>query len=398
MLSLRRIVSSTGLKLQLPVLCEISQRRNQTTLQHSLKYGQGGRLSFNGNVVTVFGATGVLGQYVVSQLARQGTQLVVPFRSSEDDVRDIRVMGDLGQIVFLEYDVRDYESIVKSLSHSNVAINLVGKNYETRNFSYKSCNVDAAEAIATAAAECGVNNLVHVSHIQANAESPSIFMQMKAAGEKAVLEKFPTATMVRPAETFGDEDHLLNRFAYMRKLPRIPLVGSGWDTMKLPVYSRDVGKAISTIALDPTSAGKIFELYGPEEYHLREIVEYVFRQIREELRVVNIPLSWYENIGKLFEMSPFHARWTAEQVTREYLSEVATPGASTFADLGMTPTNINDVGIGILRRHRQPMIEEEMVRREDDIRPSHVVDKLRAVLPPPPSLLEKVLASKVSHH
>lgn len=396
MLSLRRI-TSTGLKSQLPVLCEISQRRNQTTLQHSLKYGQGGRLSFNGNVVTVFGATGVLGQYVVSQLARQGTQLVVPFRGSEDDVRDIRVMGDLGQIVFLEYDVRDYDSIVKSLSHSNVAINLVGKNHGSRNFPYEACHVDAAAAIATAAAECGVNNLVHVSHLQANAESRSIFMQMKAAGEKAVLEKFPTATMVRPAETFGDEDELLNRFAYMRKLPHIPLVGSGWDTMKLPVYSRDVAEGISTIALDPTNAGKTFELYGPEEYHLREIVDYVFRQLREDLRVVNIPLSWYENIGKLFELSPFGARWSQERVIRENLSEVATSGASTFADLGITPTNINDVGIGILRRHRRPAIEEQMVRAEDDIRPSHVVNELRAVLPPPPSLLEKVWASKLSH-
>eukprot|EP00493_Phyllostaurus_siculus_P022568 UN22902 len=118
MLSLRRIITSSGLKSQLPVLCEVSQRcNNHTTYPHTLKYGEGGRLSFNGNVVTVFGATGVLGRYLVSQLARMGTQLIVPFRSSEDDIRDIRVSGDLGQIVFLNYDVRDYESIVKSLSH-----------------------------------------------------------------------------------------------------------------------------------------------------------------------------------------------------------------------------------------------------------------------------------------
>jgi len=361
-----------------------------------MKYGQGGRLSFNGNVVTVFGATGVLGQYVVSQLARQGTQIIVPYRSSEDDTRDIRVMGDLGQIVFLEYDVRDYDSIVKSLSHSTAAINLVGKNIETRNFSFQACHVDAAAAIASAAAECGVKNLVHVSHIQASAESPSVFMRYKAAGEKAVLEKFPTATMVRPAETFGDEDELLNRFAYMRKLPRIPLVGSGWDTMKLPVYSIDVAKGVAAIALNADTAGKTFELYGPEEYHLREIVEYVFRQIRMDLRVVNIPLSWYENVGKLFELSPFPARWTADRVTREVLSEVANPEANTFADLGITPTNINDVGIGILRRHRHPMHEELMVRQEDDIRPSHVVSQLRTALPPPTSLLDRVMTTKVT--
>lgn len=33
--------------------------------------------------------------------ARAGTQVVIPFRGSEDDVRHIRVMGELGQIVFM---------------------------------------------------------------------------------------------------------------------------------------------------------------------------------------------------------------------------------------------------------------------------------------------------------
>jgi len=397
MLSLRRIITSSGLKSQLPVLCEVSQRcNNHTTYPHTLKYGEGGRLSFNGNVVTVFGATGVLGRYLVSQLARMGTQLIVPFRSSEDDIRDIRVSGDLGQIVFLNYDVRDYESILKSMSHSNVAINLVGKNFETKNFSYKACHVDAAEAIASAAAECQVDNLIHVSHLLAKDDSPSEFMQMKAAGEKAVLAKFPTATIVRPAEAYGDEDLYLNRFAYMRKLPRVPLVGSGWDTLKRPVYIRDIAKGLRALAMDPSAAGKVFELYGPEEYHLREIVEYVYRQIKEDLNVVNIPLEWYQNIGKLFELSPFHARWTKEQVTREYLTEVASPDACTFEDIGITPTNLNEVGGGILRRHRPPALAEQSLREEDNIRPSHVVNKARAEeVPVTVSLLDRVLTAKL---
>jgi len=381
MLSLKRLLTANGLKSQLPILGELTcvqRRHNQTTYPHTLTYGEGGRNSYNGNVVTVFGATGVLGRYVISQLAKTGTQIVVPFRSSEDDVRDLRVCGDLGQIVFLEYSVRDYESILKTMTHSNAAINLVGKNFETRHFSYKDALVDAASSIASAAAECGVNNLIHVSHLLADEASPSVFMQMKAAGEKAVLEKFPGATIMRPSDAFGDEDKYLNRFAYMRKLPRFPLVGSGYDVMKLPVYIQDIAQGIRRAAHDPTTAGNVYEVYGPEEYHLREIVEFVFRMIREDLKVVNIPQKWYENIGYALEQSFFEARHTKELVVRENLNEVATPGALTLADLGVTPTNLNDVAITILRRHRPAAYEEQMWRDEDAIRPSHVIEKLLA--------------------
>ena len=52
----------------------------------------------SGHTVTVFGCTGFLGRYVVSKIARAGTQVIVPYRD-EDSKRFLRVMGDLGQIV-----------------------------------------------------------------------------------------------------------------------------------------------------------------------------------------------------------------------------------------------------------------------------------------------------------
>lgn len=54
--------------------------------------------STTGSIATVFGATGFLGRYVVSKLAKMGTQVVVPYRD-EDEKRHLKVVGDLGQVV-----------------------------------------------------------------------------------------------------------------------------------------------------------------------------------------------------------------------------------------------------------------------------------------------------------
>lgn len=70
-------------------------------LTATLKRGTGGRSSFNGNVVTVFGATCPLGKVLVSNLTRRGTQVIIPYRGDPMEVRELKVSGDLGQVMFV---------------------------------------------------------------------------------------------------------------------------------------------------------------------------------------------------------------------------------------------------------------------------------------------------------
>ena len=56
------------------------------------------RSSVTGHTATVFGCTGFLGRYLVNRLAQKGTQVVVPYRD-EEEMRHLKVMGDLGQVV-----------------------------------------------------------------------------------------------------------------------------------------------------------------------------------------------------------------------------------------------------------------------------------------------------------
>ena len=64
------------------------------------------------------------------------TQIIIPYRGDHYDVLRLKLVGDLGQVLFLPYHLCDEDAIRKAVKHSNIVINLVGRDWETRNFSY----------------------------------------------------------------------------------------------------------------------------------------------------------------------------------------------------------------------------------------------------------------------
>jgi len=119
------------------LVCPARAIRRGQNIQKRTKFvvsTTGGRSSVSGIVATVFGCTGFLGRYVVTNLGNIGSQVVLPFRGEEKSYNHLKVSGDLGQIVPLRWDYKDKDSIRKVVEYSNVIINCVGRTYDTRNF------------------------------------------------------------------------------------------------------------------------------------------------------------------------------------------------------------------------------------------------------------------------
>lgn len=74
--------------------------------------------------------------------------MILPYRGDFYDAQRLKVCGDLGQVLFTPYDLRDEESIAKAVRYSNVVINLVGRDYETKNFKFHDVNVEGARRLA----------------------------------------------------------------------------------------------------------------------------------------------------------------------------------------------------------------------------------------------------------
>lgn len=89
-----------------------------------------------------------------------------------------------------------------------------------RNFTFDDVHEKGAERIAKVSASVGVPRLVHISHLNASPTSASQFYRTKAAGESAVREAFPAATIVRPGPMYGHEDKFLTNMSSTSPRPR----------------------------------------------------------------------------------------------------------------------------------------------------------------------------------
>lgn len=94
-------------------------------------------------------------------------QLILPYRGDHYDALRLKLVGDLGQVLFAPYDLRDEESIKKAIQYSNVVINLVGRDWETKNFTFDDVHVKGARTLARLAKEAGVEKFIHVSALNA---------------------------------------------------------------------------------------------------------------------------------------------------------------------------------------------------------------------------------------
>ena len=292
-------------------------------------------------MIVVFGGSGFIGRYVVRALARAGKRVRVAMRRPHLG-HELRVMGDVGQIQLVQANVRDAASVARPLEGASGAVNLVGLLFEKGRQTFKDVQAAGAAAIAQACAAAGVERLVHVSAIGADAGSKSAYGRTKAAAEAAMRAAVPGAVILRPSIVFGPEDDFFNRFAQMARMsPALPLIGGG-KTLFQPVYVGDVADAV-VAGLDRADArGKTFELGGPQTYSFKDLLSYITATIDRPRLLVGLPFPVAQTMGRLadvvFRFNPFAGPpLTGDQVEMLKTDNVVSPGALTLADLGVGP-------------------------------------------------------------
>jgi uncharacterized protein YbjT (DUF2867 family) len=285
----------------------------------------------------------------VHRLARAGKTVRVAVRNTERALF-LKTAGSIGQIVPLYAPATDAAAVHRAVEGADWVVNMVGTLTESGAASFQAIHVDAAARVAAAASAAGVQRLVHLSAIGADAASDSRYAATKGEGEAAVRAAYPRATILRPSIVFGPEDNFFNRFAGMtRMLPFVPVIEGA--TRMQPVYAGDVAEAVSNALQSDTTAGKTYELGGPKVWLFVDLLAYILKVTGRDIPLVNMPVSLVRLQACLLERLPGKLL-TRDQLKMLAHDNVVASDALGLSDLGISATAVEQIVPDYLRRFR----------------------------------------------
>jgi NADH dehydrogenase len=295
--------------------------------------------------VTVFGGTGFLGRRVVRQLLGQNLSARIASRHPER----VPSTSEGTALQSIRADINDEDAVVAAVAGAYGVVNVVSLYVERGTETFHAVHVEAAGRLARQAQRAGVERLVHVSGIGADATSGSLYIRNRGEGELAVQAAFANAIIIRPAVMFGRDDALLNTLVkLLKRLPAYPMFGRGLTRLQ-PAHAEDVAEAIAR-CLQPAAANPVtYEFGGPRVYTYEELLKVVAHRLGKKPVLLSVPFPIWHALARIGEMLP-GSPLSRNQVELMEVDTVASAGMPGFDALGIAPQPIEQTLEQILAR------------------------------------------------
>ncbi len=292
--------------------------------------------------VCILGGSGFVGRHLANRLHRDGIHTRIPTRRRERARHLLVIPG----VELVEVDVHDPSGLKDLFRGMDAVINLVGiLNERGKDGSgFRHAHVELTEKILAACRETGVKHYLHMSALGADAErGPSFYQKTKGEAEGLVRAAHGDAlavTIFRPSVIFGHGDSFFNRFAgLLRTAPGVfPLPTP--NARFAPVYVGDVCEAFARSLGNRDTWGETYDLCGPREYTLKELVDYT-AQLAGLRRIVWPAPDWLSRLqASLLQL------WPTKPYSRDNYLSATVDNTSTdngLPKLGIHPTAVEAV-------------------------------------------------------
>jgi uncharacterized protein YbjT (DUF2867 family) len=277
--------------------------------------------------VLVLGGSGFIGRHFVAQLTRREMRVTVPSRRRER-AKHLILLPTVDVVQADAFDPAVLEHLVRG---QDAVVNLVGILHGK----FDRAHVELPQAIVAACRAAGVKRLLHMSALGADVNGPSEYQRTKGLGERAVLDaKDLDVTVFRPSVVFGPEDRFLNTFASMARF--MPVIAVPCPLARFqPVYVGDVASAMTRSLEDSAAHAQVYELGGPRQYSLEELVRLVCALTGRRRLVIGLP-DWASGLQAfVLEKLPGHL------MTRDNYRSMQVPNVTSAPlPFALTPQTV----------------------------------------------------------
>jgi NADH dehydrogenase len=236
------------------------------------------------------------------------------------------------------------------MAQHDVVINLIAILHGSE-AAFQKAHVQLPQVIAEACRQIGVTRLIHISALGASAEGPSLYQRSKAQGEAILQKAGLQLTVLQPSVIFGADDQFLNLFAKLQKItPVVPLAGA--KTRFQAVWVEDVAAAVAHCVMQPETAGRTYEICGPETWTLKELVQQSGQWAGvgggKGRWVFGIPnsIAWLQAL--LMEMAPGQPVMSRDNLRSMQIDNIASDKALGLKDMHIQASSVSSIAPGYL--------------------------------------------------
>jgi uncharacterized protein YbjT (DUF2867 family) len=297
--------------------------------------------------VCILGGTGFVGHHLVNALSAAGYGCRVLVNRPERH-RDLHLVPGCSL-----HTVADWGTggLREAFAGCGTLINLAGILNEGGGRTLEGTHVTLVATALDAAQLAGVTRYLHMSALNADAESgPSEYLRTKGRGEalaRQAGERGIAVTRFRPSVIFGRGDSFFSRFANLLRLVPGPFLLACPNARFAPVYVGDVAQALLQSLKYPDTAGASFALCGPRTFTLRQLVEYTAIHMGRKVRVVGLGDGLSRLQAGIFQHLPGRPFTMDNYLSLQVDSVCARSG---LAELEIHATDVDTVVPGLLGR------------------------------------------------
>ncbi len=237
-------------------------------------------------IVAVTGATGFLGQHLVSALLDHGVAVRVLARREMTDI------PWAGRVDMVRGDLADREALARLATGAASVVHVAGVVAARDRAGFMQANCDGVRAVAESARQNAPGvRFILVSSLAAREPVLSPYAASKKAGEDCARDVFADRpeqmVIVRPPAIYGPGDKATLALFRAAALPLIPLFGDGRSAV---IHATDAAETIARLALGDGAAG-IWALAdaNPGGYSLAELTAEAARAQGRTPRFARMP-------------------------------------------------------------------------------------------------------------